>query len=65
MIVVYAVSKLLEFADYNVIDSGAIISGHSLKQLVAAAAPLLFLHGLKTRQLLPNPDEERANVTGL
>lgn len=62
MIFVYAVSKLLEYTDYNVFDAGALISGHSLKHLVAAAAPLLFLHGLKTRQPLPNSDKRLADV---
>lgn len=50
MIIVYAVSKLFEYFDYNVLASGGLISGHSIKHLVAALAPLVFLHGLKTRR---------------
>jgi hypothetical protein len=50
MIVVYAVSKLFEYFDYNVLALGGIVSGHSVKHLVAALAPLVFLHGLKTRR---------------
>jgi hypothetical protein len=51
MIFVYATSKLFEYADYSVFGAGGLISGHSVKHVVAALASLLFLHGLRTRQL--------------
>ena len=55
MIVVYAAAKLFEYADYNVFRAALLISGHSLKHLIAAAAPLLFLRGLQTRRLSRPP----------
>ena len=62
MIVVYACSKLFEYADYDVYNIGGLISGHSIKHLVAAAAPLLFLHGLQTRRPLVAAARERKAV---
>ena len=50
MILLYAASKLFEFFDYNVYEAGNILSGHSLKHVVAASAPALFLYSIKTRR---------------
>lgn len=50
MIVIYATAKLVEHFDYAIYAFGELISGHSVKHLLAATAPLLFLHGLKSRQ---------------
>jgi hypothetical protein len=50
MILLYALSKAFEYFDYDVYAWGSIISGHSIKHLVAAAAPALFLYGIRTRR---------------
>jgi hypothetical protein len=50
MILLYALSKLFEFFDYNVYEAGLLFSGHSIKHVVAAAAPALLLYGIKNRQ---------------
>lgn len=47
MIALYAASKMFEHLDYYVYETGGILSGHSIKHLVAAGAPALFLHSLK------------------
>jgi hypothetical protein len=49
VIVIYALSKLLEFYDYGIFALGGIISGHSLKHIVAALAALVLLYGFSTR----------------
>ena len=50
MILLYAMSKLFEFFDYNVYEAGNILSGHSVKHLVAACVPALFLYDINTRR---------------
>ena len=47
MIAAYAASKLFEAADVPVYSVGELLSGHSIKHLVAAIAPLVLIHGLK------------------
>ena len=49
MIVLYAAAKVFEYIDYSVFSAGGLISGHSVKHIVAAIATLVFLHGLKHR----------------
>ncbi len=51
MIVLYVASKLFEYFDYNVYEVGNMMSGHSIKHLVAACAPALFLYGIANRRL--------------
>jgi hypothetical protein len=51
MLVVYVLAKLLEFLDGPVFEFGSPVSGHSLKHLFAACAPLLYLVGLTRRKL--------------
>jgi hypothetical protein len=52
VIVLYAVSKLFEYFDYGVFSFGGLIGGHSVKHIVAAMAPLVFLYGLDNRRRL-------------
>jgi hypothetical protein len=48
---IYAAAKLFELFDSEIYLAGELISGHSIKHLVAALAPLLLLRGLKTRRV--------------
>jgi hypothetical protein len=50
IIVLYVISKILEFGDREIFALGEMISGHSLKHLVAAMAPLVFLSELRRRR---------------
>ena len=50
MILLYAISKLFEYFDYNLFETGILLSGHSIKHVVAAAAPALFLYGIMNRR---------------
>lgn len=56
MIVLYAAAKVFEHIDYSIFSVGGVISGHSLKHVVAAIATLVFLGGLKKR--LPRSREQ-------
>jgi hypothetical protein len=54
---VYAIAKLFELFDSDIYRAGELISGHSIKHLVAGLAALLFLRGLKSRRAKqPVPD---------
>jgi len=46
----YALAKVLEFYDGSIFSAGAILSGHSLKHLAAAAAGMAILRLFQTRQ---------------
>ncbi|MGI9265012.1 MAG: ceramidase domain-containing protein, partial [Gammaproteobacteria bacterium] len=46
MIAAYAASKLFEAIDVPVYEMGHLMSGHSIKHIVAALAPLILLYGL-------------------
>ncbi len=50
MIVFYIAAKVLEFFDAAVFAAGGIVSGHSLKHVVAAMAPASLLYGLRQRR---------------
>ncbi len=50
VIALYVLSKLFEYFDFNVYGFGELISGHSLKQVVAAIAPLVLLYGFDRRR---------------
>jgi hypothetical protein len=49
-VVAYAASKLFEHYDHGIFRLGGIVSGHSLKHVVAALAPLMLLYGFSTRR---------------
>ena len=51
VIVLYALAKLFEYFDFAVFEFGGLISGHSVKHIVAALAPFVVLYGLDTRRL--------------
>ncbi|PWT81761.1 MAG: alkaline phytoceramidase [Acidobacteria bacterium] len=53
----YLFAKGLELADRVVYAQGAIVSGHTLKHLIAALAPYFVLHMLKYRRLIGRPKE--------
>ena len=48
----YALAKLAEFLDRPIYSVGELLSGHSIKHLLAAGAALILLRGLQTRQLV-------------
>jgi hypothetical protein len=50
VVAIYAASKLLEHYDHRVFALNGIISGHSLKHIVAALAPLVLLYGFAIRR---------------
>lgn len=51
VIVLYALAKLFEYFDFAVFGFGGLISGHAVKHIVAALAPLVLLYGLDTRRI--------------
>lgn len=51
MIGFYVLAKLAEFFDADIYTIGRIISGHSLKHVIAALAPAALLYGLMQRRL--------------
>ena len=50
MIGFYAFAKLFEQLDFNLFEFGKVISGHSVKHLIAAMAPLSLVVGLLQRR---------------
>ena len=52
IIAAYAVSKLLEFFDARIYSTSGMLSGHSLKHLIAAFAAFIFYRALRNRQIL-------------
>ena len=52
VIILYAFSKLFEYFDSAIYEIGHLISGHSIKHVVAAIAALVFLYGLDNRRRL-------------
>ncbi len=50
VIALYVFSKLFEYFDFNVYGFGELISGHSLKHVAAAVAPLVLLYGFYGRR---------------
>jgi hypothetical protein len=48
----YGLAKLLELADEPVFSLFHVVSGHTLKHLVAALGAYVFLHALRRRHLL-------------
>jgi len=52
IIIAYALSKLMEFFDAPIYSALGIISGHSLKHLIAAFAAFIFYRALRNRQIL-------------
>ena len=51
VIVLYALSKLFEYFDFATYELGQLISGHSVKHVVASIAPLVLLYGMHKRRL--------------
>ena len=51
IIVTYAISKLMEFFDAQIYSALGVISGHSLKHLMAAFAVFIFYWALRKRQI--------------
>ena len=51
IIACYALAKLFEITDQLVFDTIKILSGHSIKHLISAAAPYLFYLALKKRKI--------------
>jgi hypothetical protein len=49
----YLAAKALEALDQEVYSYGSIVSGHTLKHLLAAVTPLLMLHMLRRRRPAP------------
>jgi hypothetical protein len=47
----YAVSKALELLDAAVFMAGNMLSGHTLKHVVAALAPLILIQGMERRRM--------------
>lgn len=49
MIAVYAAAKLAELLDLRIFLLGGVVSGHTLKHLIASVAPACLLFGLQQR----------------
>jgi hypothetical protein len=54
-VAIYAASKLFEHYDHNIFALSRIISGHSLKHIVAAMAPAVLLCGFAARRPVAKP----------
>ena len=54
MILLYAAAKLFEYLDREIFAATGLISGHTIKHVVAAAAALACLSGLARRQPVPD-----------
>lgn len=52
MYVFYALAKLAEFLDVPIYNAGNIVSGHSVKHVLAAGAAIILWRGIKTRREL-------------
>ena len=50
MIAFYVAAKLTEYYDAEIYTAGSLISGHTLKHLIAALAPASLLYGLTQRK---------------
>ena len=51
--VCYALAKALELLDSQILATGGIVSGHTLKHVLAAIAAYWILHMLQHRQAVP------------
>lgn len=51
MFAIYAVAKVFEHFDHTIYAFGQVVSGHTLKHIVAALVPLALLQGLRKRQM--------------
>ncbi len=54
---IYLLAKFFEINDDRIFSTNHLISGHSIKHIIAAAAPLLLLIGLCKRKLVLNNKE--------
>ncbi|MDD2660853.1 MAG: ceramidase domain-containing protein [Methylococcales bacterium] len=52
ILIAYAVSKLMEFFDAWIYSALGVISGHTLKHLIAAYAAFIFYRALENRRIL-------------
>jgi hypothetical protein len=50
VVAIYAASKLFEHYDRDIFSLSNVVSGHTLKHIVAAIAPAVLLYGFATRQ---------------
>ncbi|MEJ2129035.1 MAG: hypothetical protein P8X81_09325 [Woeseiaceae bacterium] len=53
MLLFYVLAKAAEFLDGEILAAGGLISGHSLKHILAAMTPATFLYALARRRRLP------------
>ena len=51
LILLYAVAKVFEQLDGTVYDFGELISGHSIKHVIAALGPLVLIYGIDKRRI--------------
>jgi len=61
VIVAYGASKMFEVIDAQVFLLSGMVSGHTIKHIIAAMAPLIFLHGICCRNStinVRNKDDE-------
>lgn len=50
MFAIYAVAKIFEHFDHEIFAFGQLLSGHTLKHIVAALVPFALLHGIRDRR---------------
>lgn len=50
MFAIYALAKIFEHFDRDIYAFGQLLSGHTLKHIVAALVPLALLHGIRSRR---------------
>jgi Ceramidase len=60
----YALAKLFEFYDNAIYSIGSLLSGHTLKHIVAAAACVAILRYFQKRQPIPTKVESRPSPYG-
>ena len=54
VLLAYLLAKLFEINDDLIFSTNHIISGHSIKHIIAALAPFLFLVGISKRKIVSN-----------
>jgi hypothetical protein len=59
----YGTAKVLELADVLIYNQGQIVSGHTLKHLVASFSAYLILHGLQRRRGIPFTTAEQGELS--
>lgn len=62
-LMLYALAKIFEQLDGVVFGAGELISGHSIKHVVASLVPIVLIHGLRMRRYRESPVSADNQIT--